>query len=189
MALNAGTFDNPAANNAPYQSAWGYHCGPITNANPGWIPARQTAARAAGTAVPAITTGDNASPPNAAAALSSMNGGVCWVLLNDGVNMCGVALAGQPALRRHMRSFHPGAVTNPRRAQTSIGEENAGTNALKRYVVSGAWRRAQFNREPGRGPENGLIERYATACELIAAKDAVFRANFGDGLGNFHREK
>lgn len=41
-------------------------------------------------------------------------------------------------------------------------------SALKRFVLERRWHDARFMLEPGRGPVNGLLDRYATACERIA---------------------
>lgn len=63
MPLTRADFDNPSVANAANPSAFGYHhgahthtyfkhmlsmAGPIPNNNPGWLPTRQAAARAAG---------------------------------------------------------------------------------------------------------------------------------------------
>jgi hypothetical protein len=59
-----------------------------------------------------------------------------------------------------------------------INEQVQGQNALKRWVLTGGWRDARYVREPGRGPEGGLVARYADACERIAREDEEFRRKF-----------
>lgn len=90
----------------------------------------------------------------------------------------------QPALRRHIRNDHPGSLTNPSRSQITVTESLAGENALKNWVLSGGLRTAQYVREPGRGPDGGLMAKYADECEAIAAADPDFAQRFGT---RFHR--
>lgn len=184
-ALTRAAFDRytvgAAANPSP---EYGYHHGPIPNNNHGWHPPRQAAAIASKARPPSVTSAENGQAPNTPAVMSAVNGGVCMIDMGAGV-MCGVQTADQPALRRHMRDFHSGAVANPTRRGVTPAEAFAGQNALKKFVLTRAWRDAQFVREPGRGPRGGLLDRYATALEDIAAADAAFAHQFG---ARFHRD-
>ncbi|KAI3393735.1 hypothetical protein diail_3781 [Diaporthe ilicicola] len=154
-------------------SSFGYHHGPI----PYWNPQR----------VAANVNANHASQqsPSLPTTLSKVNTGVCDVDLDGTGNMCGTVFSGQPALRRHLRDAHPGAATNPTRTQVTVDELLQGQNTLKRWVLTGGWRDARYVREPGRGPEGGLIAQYADACERIAREDPDFRRKFGD---KFHRD-
>lgn len=67
---------------------------------------------------------------------------------------------------------------------TPMQEKAIRTNALRNWVVTGGWRDAQFVNEPGRGILGGLLDEYATACEVIAARDQDFAQRFGR---RFHR--
>ncbi|ORY57424.1 uncharacterized protein BCR38DRAFT_449080 [Pseudomassariella vexata] len=188
MAANftAQDFTNANVQNArnPHP-VYGYAHGPITNPNADWVPDSH-AATEAGRPLPALSAAENAAAPNPAAILNTVNGGVCWIEIGvAGSNqMCGHIFASQPALRRHIRTAHPGAVTNPRRANASDQMILAGQNALKQFVVTQGWRNASFLHEPGVGPASGLIDEYATACERIAQNNQVFANRYGT---RFHR--
>ncbi|KAL2043276.1 hypothetical protein N7G274_003582 [Stereocaulon virgatum] len=170
-------YDNAQVRNAQNPSDGVYHHGPIPNANPGRMPAQHAAAIAAGTPVPPIIAAQNAHPPNPAASLSSMDTSVCDIKVN-GATMCGLVFGGQPAFRRHLRKQHPGAITNPCR-NINQAAQTSDTNAIRWFVLSRAWRQAAYLHEPGRGPVNGYLDRYATECEQIAASDPQFAATFG----------
>ena len=103
----------------------------------------------------------------------------CDVDLDGTGSMCGTVFHNQPSLRRHLRDAHPGAAQDPTRTNVGINEQVQGQNALKRWVLTGGWRDARYVREPGRGPEGGLVARYADACERIAREDEEFRRKFG----------
>ncbi|KAG8162763.1 hypothetical protein KVR01_007241 [Diaporthe batatas] len=98
--------------------------------------------------------------------------------------MCGITFNTQPSLRRHLRDTHPGAARDPTRTNVGVSEQVQGDNAIKRWVLTGGWREARYVREPGRGPEGGVVARYADACERIARDDEGFRRKFGEV---FHR--
>lgn len=116
--------------------------------------------------------------------VSKVNTGVCDVEVDGTGSMCGTVFRDQPSLRRHLRDAHPGAASNPTRVNITAEERLQGENALKRWVLTGGWRGARYIREPGRGPEGGLVARCADACERIAGEDEEFRSKFG---GRFHR--
>lgn len=116
--------------------------------------------------------------------ISKVNTGVCDVEIDGTGSMCGTVFRDQPSLRRHLRDAHPGAAHNPTRVNVTAAEKLEGQNALKRWVLTGGWRGARYIKEPGRGPEGGLVARYADACERIAGEDAEFRGKFGE---RFHR--
>ncbi|PGG94916.1 hypothetical protein AJ80_10094, partial [Polytolypa hystricis UAMH7299] len=46
--------------------------------------------------------------------------------------------------------------------------------AIRKWVLNGDWRNADYVLEPGRGPANGFVDRYAGALENIAADDEEF---------------
>jgi hypothetical protein len=134
--------------------------------------------------VPDVTTEDNENPPNQPSILSSINGLICDIDINGG-QMCGLQFSSQPALRRHIRNAHPGAVMNPLRATIRSNEVISGQNALKKFVLSQGWRNARYVYEPGSGPKNSLLNIYASACEEIAQRDEDFAQKFGT---QFHRD-
>ncbi|KKY29445.1 hypothetical protein UCDDA912_g10631 [Diaporthe ampelina] len=164
-------FENDAvAWRAANPSSFGYHHGPV----PYWH--QQQLANAVETA--------NQPLPFPPITVSKVNTGVCDVELDGTGSMCGTVFHNQPSLRRHLRDAHPGAAHNPTRVNVGIMEKLHGENAIKRWVLTGGWRDAGYVREPGRGPEGGLVAQYADACERIAGEDAEFRNKFG---GVFHR--
>lgn len=170
--LRRSDFENDAvawrtANPSPF----GYHHGPV----PYWH--QQQLAIAAANA-------DKQAPPFPPVTVSKVNTGVCDVEVDGTGSMCGTVFRDQPSLRRHLRDAHPGAAHNPTRVNITTAERLEGENALKRWVLTGGWRGARYIREPGRGPEGGLVAWYADACERIARDDEKFRAKFG---GRFHR--
>jgi len=177
-SMNRAQFDNPSVAGATNPSTYGHYHGPIPNPNPGYVPARQAAAAANGARPPTVTTAENGAAPNPGLELSGVNSGVCDVDVGGG-EMCGITCSIQPALRRHMRNAHLGAICNPNRTNMSIQETRDGQNALKLWVRSGGWRNARYVIEPGTGPTGGLIDHYATAYKEIARNDANFRAIFG----------
>lgn len=168
-------FDNDAvAWRATNPSSFGYHHGPI----PYWNPPRVANASA------------NANDANHAPAVlpitvSKVNTGVCDIEIDGTRSLCGTVFTSQPALRRHLRDAHPGATYSPTRVNVTTKEKLQGEIAIKRWVLTGGWRNAMYVREPGRGPEGGLVARYADACERIAREDHDFRKKFGE---RFHRE-
>ena len=119
--------------------------------------------------------------------MSALNGGVCWIETGapgSGV-MCGHVATDRAAYRRHTLNAHPGAIYLQRPASRATVRENVtGATAMKQFVRSGGWRNAVFAREPGRGPERGCIDYFATAMEALAAEDADFAATYGR---KFHR--
>ncbi|ORY63208.1 uncharacterized protein BCR38DRAFT_524830 [Pseudomassariella vexata] len=163
MAANFTTqdFTNANVQNArnPHP-VYGYAHGPITNPNADWVP-NSHAVTEPGRPLPALSAAENASskPPVPLQVLP------CWIEIGvaGSGQMCGHTFASQPALRRHIRTAHPGAVTNPRRANASDQMILAGQNALKQFVVSKGWQKASFLHEPSL--TSGLINEYATACE------------------------
>ncbi|KAI1263674.1 hypothetical protein F5Y18DRAFT_393814 [Xylariaceae sp. FL1019] len=189
--LNPLAYTNLVVAAATNPSPFGYHHGPIPNLNSNWVPTSSRQA-VSSTAQPipstqprrAISAAQNEDAPNPGMAMSSINTGICDIDLGGNL-MCGTVFADQPSLRRHIRTAHPGALSNPRRTNTSPAEEAAGQNTIKNWVLSGGWRRAAYVREPGRGPVGGLIDRFATSCEAIAESDPVFAAQYGR---HFHRE-
>ncbi|KAK2050609.1 hypothetical protein LZ31DRAFT_75 [Colletotrichum somersetense] len=180
----SANYANPGISNASNPSNFGYHHGPIPNPNHGWVPSDVQELHDAGRAY-TVTTEMNAAAPNQGNRLSSINTGVCDIIVNPDTNtMCGTVIASQPALRRHIRSAHPGALINPTRTNTSISEESVGKQAIQNWVRSGGWRNADYVREPVAGPAGGLIETYADAMEELAQNDANFAATYGT---HFHR--
>lgn len=141
-------------------SSFGYHHGPVpywhqqqlANVNPAAPDANQAPV------FPPVT-------------VSKINTGVCDVEIDGTGSMCGTVFREQPSLRRHLRDAHPGAAHNPTRVNVTATEKLQGENALKRWVLTGGWRDARYVREPGKGPEGGLVARYADACESIARED------------------
>ncbi|KAJ9200952.1 hypothetical protein DTO021D3_4590 [Paecilomyces variotii] len=63
----------------------------------------------------------------------------------NGDSMCGALICEQPALRRHIRQQHPGAILNTTQRNVTIQEEVAGQNALKRRVLTGGWKAKMFD--------------------------------------------
>lgn len=164
-------FENDAvAWRAANPSSFGYHHGPV----PYWH--RQRLANANNNA--------NQPQPFPAVTISKVNTGVCDVELDGTGSMCGTIFRDQPSLRRHLRDSHPGAAHNPTRTNVSVAEQAQGETAIKRWILTGGWRDARYVREPGQGPEGGLIARYADACESIAREDEEFKRKFGEF---FHR--
>ncbi|KAJ9219326.1 hypothetical protein DTO169C6_8298 [Paecilomyces variotii] len=167
---------------------YGYHHGPVPNPNPTWIPDSHAAAKQENKkSMPAITAEENARAPTPGSSISSVNGNICWVQVNaDSPLMCGKVINSQPALRRHMRTAHPGATSN-RSAETSnitADEKTIGLHALIKYVLLGKWRDADFIHEPYAG--SMLIEGIATSCEEVARADNEFRNSYGS---QFHRRR
>ncbi len=187
----AGRFDNTSVTNATNASAYGHHHGPIMNSNHGWEPARQAAARATNQKAPPILLADvsgNNAPPMPGAPLSTINSGVCDIVVDSTDIMCGTVFqAGnqqQVSLRRHCRQQHPGALTNPTTSNVTTAATVAGTNALRLWVRSGGWRDAHYVHEPGVGPVGGWLDTFATEMETLAANDATFAYLYGT---RFHR--
>lgn len=154
-------------------SSSGYHHGPVPYWHHQQLVANANAAPNANHApvIPAVT-------------VSKVNTGVCDVEIDGTGCMCGTVFRDQPSLRRHLRDAHPGASHNPTRVNVTTEEKIQGEKAVKRWVLTGGWRDARYVREPGRGPEGGLVARYADACERIAGEDEEFRRKFGEF---FHR--
>ncbi|KAJ4396799.1 hypothetical protein N0V93_001021 [Gnomoniopsis smithogilvyi] len=173
--FTAAAFNNVAVDTAVNPTAYGHHHGPIPNPNADWEPDANRRCQ--------ITARINGDAPNPGSEMSSINTGVCDIDLGGGV-MCGTTCDNQPSLRRHIRNAHPGAVINRDRGNVDIAENTAGQNAIKLFVRSGAWRLAQYHKEPGRGPINGLVNRYADAMEAIARTDNAFAQAYGT---RFHR--
>ncbi|KAJ9197776.1 hypothetical protein DTO164E3_5630 [Paecilomyces variotii] len=83
---------------------------------------------------------------------------ICDIAVN-GDEMCGALICDQPALRRHIRQLHPGAIENPTQKNVTQKEEIAGhkfvtasvlhmhanhlASALKKWVLTGGWREAR----------------------------------------------
>ncbi|KAJ9349146.1 hypothetical protein DTO027B9_7780 [Paecilomyces variotii] len=165
---------------------YGYHHGPVPNPNPTWIPDSHAAAKQENKkSMPAITAEENARAPTPGSSISSVNGNICWVQVNaDSPLICGKVINSQPALRRHMRTAHPGATSN-RSAETSnitADEKTIGLYALIKYVLLGKWRDADFIHEPYAG--SMLIEGIATSCEEVARANNEFRNSY---RSQFHR--
>ncbi|OOQ86329.1 hypothetical protein PEBR_21913 [Penicillium brasilianum] len=122
-------FDNYAVLNAVNPDPLlGYAHGPIPNNNPGWKPAAYTAAVAAGNVRYDIKAADIAAtpPPNQAVVLNKENTGVCDIVVNPPAQMCGMVFSEGPALRRHIRNEHSGAIVNPSRRSKTQPEIIAG---------------------------------------------------------------
>ncbi|KAL4959545.1 uncharacterized protein BDV14DRAFT_205535 [Aspergillus stella-maris] len=168
--------DNPEVASAPKTSVWGMHVGPIyANASTNIADPH-----------PADVPNPNGGAPTPGLRrLSGSHGGICWVSIG-GEQMCGTPYSVSGGLYRHIRAQHPVAmnILFPPRSNTPVLEKTAGENALKRMVISGEWRRARFGYEPGRGPLNGIIDRFATGCEVLAQHDPDFARKFGT---RFHR--
>lgn len=181
----ADKYNNSSVLAASNPTKYGYHYGPIPNPNPNWVPPELAILKAGGKRNPQITTGMNANPPNAASTMSRLNSGICDIDVNGG-QMCGQIIEAQIGLRRHIRQAHPGALTNVPRGKGSLitqAEKIAGENALRAFILIGGWRKARYLNEPG--PGSGLIARYATELEEIAATDLEFARVWGS---KFHRE-
>lgn len=135
--------------------------------------------------MPAITAEENARAPTPGSSISSINRNICWVQVNaDSPLMCGKVINSQPALRRHMRTAHPGATSNHSAETSNItaDKKTIGLHALIKYVLLGKWRDADFIYEPYAG--SMLIEGIATSCEEVARADNEFRNSYGS---QFHR--
>lgn len=145
-------------------SSFGYHHGPVPYPNQ--------------LATASDNVDETQSPP--LITISKVNTGVCDVEVDGTGTMCGTVFTTQPAFRRHLRDSHPGAAKDPTRTNVSVIEQNQGENSIKRWVLTGGWRDARYVREPGRGPEDGLVARYADACERIAREDEEFKKKFGE---------
>ncbi|KAL1859049.1 hypothetical protein Daus18300_009687 [Diaporthe australafricana] len=168
-------FENDAvAWRATNPSSFGYHHGPV----PYWNP--QRVANAGANANHA-----NHTPAFLPITVPKVNTSVCDIEIDGTRSMCGTVFNFQHTLRRHLRDAHPGAANNTTRVNVAAAEKLQGEMALKRWVLTGGWRDASYVREPGRGPEGGLVAQYADACERIAREDQDFRRKFGE---KFHRE-
>jgi hypothetical protein len=78
----------------------------------------------------------------------------------------------------HLRNLHPGALENPQSTgSASYSEITAGEDAPKLFVRSQNGRFGLFLHETGLG--RGLIQKYATGMEKVAAADPEFAAKFG----------
>ncbi|KAJ9325757.1 hypothetical protein DTO027B3_3401 [Paecilomyces variotii] len=160
---------------------YGYYYGPVPNPNLMWIPDSHAAAKQENKkSMPAITAEENTRAPTPGSSILSVNGNICWVQVNaDSPLMCGKVINSQPALRRHMRTAHPGATSN-RSAETSnitADEKTIGLHALIKYVLLGKWQDADFIYKPYAG--SMLIEGIATSCEEVARADNEFRNSYG----------
>jgi hypothetical protein len=58
--------------------------------------------------------------------------------------------------------------TLPDRRQKTPTEIMSDRNALRRWVLYGSWRDANYMNEPGRGPEAGLLGQWCDSLERIA---------------------
>ncbi|KAI9149613.1 hypothetical protein HJFPF1_11668 [Paramyrothecium foliicola] len=143
-------------------------------------------------------------PTGTSAAISRVNTQVCGVVVDASQRMCGKVFSDRPGVGqtrcptsndpqadhvqyyRHLRTEHPGCVTMPSRSQVKADEKLAGENAIRHFVLTGGWRDARYLYEPGQGPGNSLVRRYANELEQLASKDAVFRLQYGE---KFHRQK
>lgn len=184
----AADFDNPAVLNAGPASVFGYHHGPIPNANHGWQPPRQRQAVAANKRVPDVSVDDNALAPNPMARLSPINTLVCEIVVAPATGqMCGRVFSDTKKLHRHARTSHPGAVENRDHQAVSPAEVRAGHDALRHHVLSLGWRNADFKTETGFGQLRqfgSLVVGFADQCEEIARADPIFAGRFGT---TFHR--
>ena len=86
---DAAEYDNAQVTGAPNPSEYGYHHGPIVNANIDWVPPSRAAAIAAGRdKYHCLTDAENSKAPNVGARLSSVTTGVCDIVVN-GNQLCG----------------------------------------------------------------------------------------------------
>ncbi|KAL4948743.1 hypothetical protein BDW69DRAFT_188974 [Aspergillus filifer] len=108
-----------------------------------------------------------ASNPNK---ILKVNGLICWAAIS-GDQMCGMVFSKRSAYWCHVRTKHEAKIDTLSRKNIAIKERVAGENALKRFVLERCWHNACFVLKPGRGLVNGLLDRYATACERIAMQE------------------
>ncbi|KAK6866064.1 hypothetical protein PG995_002592 [Apiospora arundinis] len=118
---------------------YGYVHGPIANPNTDFVPPRQQAAAAAGQARPSINMADNAAVglapgANPRVAVSHISGGVCHMFITAD-RMCGTVFANNPAMYRHYREQHPGAIQNPPKAAISAAERAMGEEICPRWSL------------------------------------------------------
>ncbi|KAF1808049.1 hypothetical protein P152DRAFT_517833 [Eremomyces bilateralis CBS 781.70] len=166
---------------------WGYFHGPIPNNNPDYMPnsQRETVGGKKGrTPVKVAELQDETDiPDNPRVKLSKLNTYVCDVVV-DGDDMCGKTFGQQPALRRHIRQKHPGAIDPvDDRSNLDDSESIPGNNALKLWIRSGGWRRAGYVHEPGRGSHK--MNKMCDTIEAYAAANPEFAAQYGT---KFHRD-
>ncbi|EPS27943.1 hypothetical protein PDE_02887 [Penicillium oxalicum 114-2] len=167
----------------------GYAHGPIPNNNPGWLPQSIIERSQGGDIRPQILARDieagmvSNPPANPMVAMNRTNGLVCDVEVAPGI-MCGYTYNTQATLRKHLRNEHPGATINLKTQSRSPMDARLGRNALKLWVLTGGWRRARYQHEPGAGSDNSLIREYCNALERIAREDPEFASRWGT---MFHR--
>ncbi|KAI1406806.1 hypothetical protein F5Y13DRAFT_196784 [Hypoxylon sp. FL1857] len=103
---------------------------------------------------------------------------VCFVAV--GTNLaCGQVFQNANTLWRHLYNVHSGqAVPHQARGPINRMEMAMANTAMRRFVVTGEWRRFRFDQEPGNPPFSPLT-RFAQECELIAQHDDKFRDRFG----------
>ncbi|KAJ5676168.1 hypothetical protein N7462_009065 [Penicillium macrosclerotiorum] len=80
--------------------------------------------------------------------------------------------------------MYPGATTPTTRIPLSRSAMEAGSVALKRSVLTGGWRDADYWCDPGRGSDSSVIRAYCDALEQIAREDPDFAQKYGT---QFHR--
>ncbi|KAI1370048.1 hypothetical protein F4677DRAFT_451804 [Hypoxylon crocopeplum] len=163
----AAIYDALNANNAPYDisppvanGVLLHVVGLIPIVNPGFTLPRNVAGSYQ--VIRQRTVGLN--PPRV---LTRATPHVCFVEV--GVNLaCGQVFQHANTLWRHLYWVHSGqAVAFQARGPINRNEQTMANSAMRRFVVSGEWRRFRFDQEPGNPPFSPLT-RFAQECEMIA---------------------
>ncbi|OQE20307.1 hypothetical protein PENSTE_c013G08824 [Penicillium steckii] len=164
----------------------GYAHAPIPNRNPDWKPdliqvvSESTLNAPEGSPVPFTTqnvtdTLQCRRPRYPMVKVNRINSRVCDIVVHRQI-MCGICFETMAEYRNHLSAVHPGATI-------STGDDDAlpehwknGTRALRKWVLSGGWRKADYDSEPFRGPVHSLLGEYCDFLEAHAqARQQIIR--------------
>src|ERR1700744_6715077 len=128
-SIDIAKYENAAITQATNPSAHGYHHGLVPNHSHGFVPptlAEERESRNNTTYLRALTSSEHVNPDHPGVDVSAVNGGVCMFEVAPGHGvMCGRVCAGSESLRRHMRTYHPGAMANRGRHNILVAEREA----------------------------------------------------------------
>lgn len=184
--LKSSFCNDAVANSVNPHEKYGYFHGPIVNVNKDWYPPRSMKPGEK----PYVSASLNASCPNKNnAKLSPVNTMVCDVVQHDenrpnDIKMCGDTYFSQKELRKHIRTYHPGAVMNPDYDEISPDEREVAQNTIRAWVLSKGWQNAEYANEPYL-PNVSPLQLYCDQLELLATHDQEFAKKYGR---KFHRE-
>ncbi|PGG94961.1 hypothetical protein AJ80_10074 [Polytolypa hystricis UAMH7299] len=156
MALNCVNFESSTVWDTKNPSnLFGYHHGPYTNPNPGWVPPCYNPEQG-GSTNKAVSIAQNDLAPNPSLKISSVNTGIDINMQPDVLDSA--CSKHNHKLRRHFRDAHPGAVANTTRQNITVLEHAQGQNAIRKWVLNRDWHNANYVLEPGCRPANSFVD-------------------------------